>query len=80
MLIGRFKSRISFFDDNQTEHGSEVFNGLYQKFFSPLRNSLFRRSKTEKTSGIQGTLNLLTCSILLRAFRLLVAHGDWVAM
>ena len=46
---------LSFFDVNQTEHGSEVLNGLYQRFFSPLRDLKFRRSEREKTSGIQGS-------------------------
>ena len=30
-------------------HGSEVLNGLYQRFFWPLCNSLFRGFKREKT-------------------------------
>ena len=58
MLIGRL-CHVSiycvFFDVNQTGHGSEVLNGLYHKFFSPLRDSLFGRYKREKTSDIQGT-------------------------
>ena len=46
---------LSFFDVNQTGHGSEVLNRLHQTFYLylPLRDSLFRRSKREKTSGIQ---------------------------
>ena len=44
----------SFIDANHTGHGSEVLNGLFQRFRSPLRDLLFRRFKREKTSGIQG--------------------------
>ena len=41
-----------FFDVNQTEHGSEVLKGLYQRFLSPLRS--ISSLKEEKTSRIQG--------------------------
>ena len=47
---------LSYFDVNQTGLGSEVLNGLYQRFFSLLRGSLIRRSKREKTSGIPGSV------------------------
>ena len=57
MLIGNYVTyqfTEYLFDVNQTGHETEVLNGLYQRFFSPLRASLFRRSKREKPSGIQG--------------------------
>ena len=54
---------LSFFDVYQTGHGIEVLNHLYQRFFLLLHNSLFHRSKKEKTSGIQGIpgVNGLRC-------------------
>ena len=61
---------LSFFHVNQTGHGSEVLNGLYQRFFSPLHNSLFDRSKREKTFGIQvkGHLDMVFLSSLPNGF------------